>query len=287
MNKPTLGYRIFSGFNIVFFILVSATMLLPFINVITLSLEPAHIASETGVLHLFPREITFDAYIEIWRQGQVPVSLMNSVFITVVGASLGVLVTGMLAYGLSNEKVMGVKLVSMLVLFTMMFHGGIIPSYMLVKNLGLIDSLWSLIIPSLITGYNVILMRVFFKGLPESLSESAMLDGCTEVGIFFRIVLPLSAPIIATVTLFYAVMKWNSFFQAIMFITDPKKKPLQVILREILTAATSGDAKDMSLDLGMNLKMATAVVAMAPILSVYPFLQKHFTKGILLGAVKG
>lgn len=286
MNRNSLGYTIFNYSNIIFFVLLSVIMVVPFANILCLSLEPNYIALETGTIHLIPKEVTLKAYEEIWKNGQIVKSLYNSSFITVIGAIGGVVLTSMLAYGLSFDDVMGRRAISLMVLFTMMFHGGIIPSYILIKNLGMMNSLWSLIIPSIISAYNVILMRAFFKSLPQSLAESAMIDGASEMTIFFRIIIPLSAPIIATITLFYAVGKWNEFFHAIMYITDASKKPLQVILREILIESTNSE-KGKDLDIGMNVKMATVFVAMAPILCVYPFLQKYFSKGILLGAVKG
>ena len=168
----------------------------------------------------------------------------------------------------------------------MMFSGGIIPSYILVKNLGLMNSLWAMVLPSMMSAYNVILMRSFFRSLPPELAESALIDGCNEMQTFVLIILPLSKAILATILLFYAVGRWNSFFDGVMYITDQAKKPMQVILREILIMSdnvdTSGD-----LDVGMNVKMATAFVTVLPILCVYPFLQKYFTKGVMLGAVKG
>lgn len=285
MEKSFLS-RLFDISNYTFFVFVSVSMIFPFLNILCLSLEPNYIAIETGVIHIIPKAITYKAYVEIWQNSYISTAFMNSVFITVVGAFLGVVISSMIAYGLSFDRIPGHKALSYIVLFTMMFSGGIIPLYILIKQLGMINSLWSLIIPSLLSAYNIILMRTFFKELPVSLSESALLDGCTEAGIFFRIVLPLSTPIIATITLFYAVAKWNSFFDAVMYITEPSKKPLQLILREILIQSGDPDTGG-DLDIGMNVKMATAIVTIVPILCVYPFLQKYFTKGILLGAVKG
>lgn len=282
------GYRIFCIFNVIFFVLISLTMIVPFLNVICLSLEPEHIAMEQGVLHLIPRELSLEAYRWVLGNQMIGQAFLNSVFITVVGSVGGVVVTAMLGYGLSFRKVMGNKLISYFVLFTMMFSSGIIPSYMLVKNLRLLDSLWGLTIPVLINAYNTILMRTFFETLPPSLTESALLDGATEMKIFASIVIPLSMPIFATILLFYAVARWNDFFTGSMYITSVSKKPLQVVLRELLLqvsadANTGGD----TLSLGVNLKMAVAIITMVPIICVYPFLQKYFTKGILLGAVKG
>ncbi len=279
--------KLFDWINMAGFVWLAIIMLLPFLNVITLSLEPAHIAAETGVLHLFPREITFEAYISIWQYGSIQSAFMNSAFITVTGTLLAVLATGMLAYGLSHREITGMRLITYLALLTMVFKTGIMPTYMLVKHLGLIDSLWAVIIPQMLTAFNLILMKVFFEQLPKELSESARMDGCTEMGTFFRIIIPISAPIIATISLFYAVEYWNEYFTAVMFLTSVDKKPLQVLLREILIESVNEGSGADSLNLGKNMKMATAVYAIVPILFVYPFLQKHFTKGILLGAVKG
>jgi len=213
---------------------------------------------------------------------------LNSVVITAAGAIGGVIVTAMLGYSLTFENVKGHKIVSFLVLFTMMFNGGIIPTYILVKKLGLLDTLWSLFIPVLISGYNVILMRSFFQSIPVSLAESAFLDGASEVSVFFRIIVPLSKPIFATITLFYAVSRWNDFFNGIMFITTLSKKPLQVLLREILLQASAdADSGPDTVYIGVNVKMAIVFITIIPTMLFYPFLQKYFTKGIMLGAVKG
>lgn len=288
MNKTSLVNKTVDTTIIVFFVLVSISMVFPFLNVLCLSLEPEHIAIEPGVIHLIPRQITLKAYEYIFQDDKMLSSFLNSTVITVAGAAGGVIFSGMLAYGLASEKLYGRKLFSFIVLWSMVFKGGggIIPTYMLVKGLGLIDTLWALIIPTLLGGYYVLLMRVFFKELPKEMSESAMMDGCTEMGVFFKIVLPLSTPIIATITLFYAVRKWNSFMDGVMFILDEYKKPLQVVLREMLIVA-DGEDTDGQLELGKNIKMATTIFTVVPILCVYPFLQKHFAKGILLGAVKG
>lgn len=286
-SNKSIGYRAFNVINIVFFAILSLVMLMPFVNVLTLSLEPEYIASQAGVIHLFPRAITIKAYKTVFSQFAINQAFLNSSFVTIVGAIIGVVLTGMLAYGITDDKMMGNRVISFMILFTMMFKGGTIPSYILIKQLGLINSLWSLILPAVLTGYNVILMRVFFKNLPESLSESAKLDGCSEVGIFFRIILPLSTPIIATIFLFIAVGRWNSFFDVVMYINKPEKKTLQVLLRELLIIREDVDIASGDLDLGENIRMAVVIVTITPILIFYPFLQKHFTKGILIGAVKG
>jgi putative aldouronate transport system permease protein len=278
--------KVFEAALVVFMILLSASMLLPLVNVLCLSLEPNHLAIEPGRVHIIPKAFTLKAYQQILENGQLLRSFANSAIITVGGAALGVLLTAMMGYGLCNSSVKGVRFVSYFIMFTMMFSGGMIPSFILVKDLGLTNNLLSLILPSAMSAYNVILMRSFFRSLPPGLMESAMIDGCNEVQTFFRIVLPLSTPIIATIALFYAVARWNSFFDGVLYITDRFKKPMMVILRELLILSDNVE-RSADLDVGMNVKMATAFSTVIPILCVYPFLQKYFTKGIMLGAVKG
>lgn len=290
MLHQTKGDKIFTVVNTAAFILLGLMMLVPFINVLCLSLEPEHLAIETGRLHLWPKEFTLDAYMEVLNNKTILSAFTNSVFVTIVGATLALLITAMFGYGLTFEKIPGHKIFSYSMLFTMMFSGGMIPTYLLMKDLHLTNSLWSLIFIGMMVPYNVILMRTFFQNLPKSLEESAMLDGASEFQIFFRIVLPLSKPILATIFLFYAVQLWNDYFNAMMFITDPTKKTLQVFLREILMLSTADVAtpeSENALQFGTNLQMATAIVSMIPIICVYPWLQKYFTKGTLVGAVKG
>ncbi|MEK3885337.1 carbohydrate ABC transporter permease [Paenibacillus sp. PL2-23] len=269
-----------------FFILLSAITILPFMNVVTLSLEPEHIASETGVIHLFPREFTLDAYAAVWNHGSIQQAFLNSSFITIIGSALAVVVTAAMAYGLAQREVPLMRMMTFLVLMTMVLKTGIMPQYLLMKNLNLLDSLWSVIFPHVVAAFNLILMKVYFENLPKEMTESAKIDGCSDVGIFFRIILPVSAPIVATIVLFYAVEYWNDYFNSVMYLSSENKKTLQVLLRELLIQGADGGGMDM-VQLGKNMRMATAVYAIVPILLVYPFLQKHFTKGILLGAVKG
>lgn len=288
--KKSVGYHIFGVANVLFFILVAVIMIVPFLNVICLSLEPEHIALDPSNLHLIPQQPTFEAYIAVFKNQTIIRSFFNSVYITVISSSIAVFISAMFGYALTYRNIVGYRFFSFLLLFSMMFSGGIIPSYMLMKDLHLIDSLWSLILSGLLSAYNVILMKTYFLSIPVSLSESAMLDGASEMQVFFKIILPLSTPIIATVTLFYAVGTWNEFFNGIMYINSAEKKPLQVILREILLLATADSTatnSETSLQLGTNVQMAVAIISMLPIMCVYPFLQKHFTKGIMLGAVKG
>ena len=288
--RQSLGYKAFEIINIVLFLVISVIMIFPFVNVICLSLEPDYIAIDPSRVHLIPKQISFSAYQSIFKNAMILRSFLNSVYITVLSAVIAVFISAMYGYALTYRNIPGYKFFSFLLLFTMMFSGGIIPSYILMKDLRLIDSLWSLILCGVLSAYNVILLKTYFLNLPISLTESALLDGASEIMVFIKIVLPLSSPIIATVTLFYAVGTWNDFFNGMMYINSAEKKPLQVILREILllaTAESTNTNSETALDLGTNVQMAIAIISMIPIMCVYPFLQKHFTKGIMLGAVKG
>lgn len=273
--------------NSLFFIVVAAIMVVPFLNVITLSLEPEYIASVKGELHLFPKAVTLVAYKEVFSSPLIIRAFLNSVYITAMGGIIGTLVTAMFAYGIADRTMMGVRVLTAFVVFTMMFRGGIIPLYLLMRQLGLLNTLWSIILPLIITGFNIILMRSFFRSIPRSVIESATIDGANHLDIFFRIILPLSMPIISTIFLFIAVDRWNSFFDGVLYISDQNLRPLQVLLREfIIESDDLVDTRD-SIELGENIKMATVVLTIVPILLVYPFLQKYFTKGIMLGAIKG
>lgn len=278
--------RLFDAVNTCVFVLLCALMIFPFINVICLSLEPEWIASESGVIHLIPRQPTLEAYAAVFRNPQIKNVFFNSFVVTLGGTISSLLVTAMMAYGLSLRNAPGVKFISYVLIFIMTFKVDIIPLYILVKELGLMNNLLALVLTSLATVRNILLMRVFFEQLPSSLREAAMLDNCNEVQYFFRVALPLSKPIMATIALFYAEDYWNEFLKATMFIQDASKKTVQVFLREILIENATMETTTEVL-MGKNLKMAVVVVSIIPILCVYPFLQKYFTKGIMLGAVKG
>ena len=199
--------------------------------------------------------------------------------------------TSLMAYSLSHKHLPGRNLVILMVLFTMLFSGGMIPTYFVVKSTGLLNSLAALIIPSAISAFNLIILKNFFQSIPEELKESARIDGSHELGLLFKIVMPLSLPALATFALFYAVGIWNQYFNAILYLTDASKYPVQVILRQviILTQGTIGDTSEIEAVTyyGNSIKMAVIVIATVPIMIVYPFLQKHFAKGVLLGSVKG
>lgn len=220
-------------------------------------------------------------------------SIGVSVYITVIGTLVNLFFTVTMAYSLAKRGLYGRNLVLNLVIFSMLFGGGMIPTYLVVKELHLLDSLWALMLPGAISAFNLIIVKNFFQEIPKEIEEAGRIDGCSELGLLGRIVLPLSMPVLATFTLFYAVGHWNDFFAALLYINDPEKWPLQVMLRQIvlLSQAAAGDLNSMDPNFvkppDQSIKMAVIVVGTIPILCVYPFLQKHFAKGVLLGSVKG
>lgn len=268
----------------------------PFINVLAKSLSEAHAVWEHPMM-IVPRNFTLAAYEYIIGTPMLTKAFMTTVFVTVVGTALNVLFTVTTAYSLSRIHAPGNKVMLWYVVIPMLFSGGLIPLYVLLKDLHLIDSVWAMILPGLIAPFNVILVRNFFWSIPDALSEAAMIDGANEFQIFTRICLPLSKAIVATIALFYAVGHWNDYFNGLMFINDNSKWPLQVLLKSIIIDMSSlamkgGMDYTMLNDAGKvliqpeNIRAAVIIYATVPILLVYPFVQKYFAKGIIIGAVK-
>ncbi len=290
-NKALSG-RLFHTVNYTLLTLIAIITVLPFIHVIAGSFTTVQELAQKKFV-LIPTVYSLDAYRFIFSTDTLFRGLLVSIGVTVVGTLTSMFITSLMAYGLSRRDLDGRRVIMFLVVFTMMFSGGMIPTFLIVKAMGLVDSYWSLIIPTVINPFNMIILRNFFMNIPEGLEESAKIDGCSDFGIFFRIVLPLSMPAIATISLFYAVNYWNSYFNAILYLNDAHKWPVQIILRQIVILA-SGINFDNS-NLGDDfipppdetIKMAVIVVATIPILLVYPFLQKHFVKGAMLGSIKG
>jgi putative aldouronate transport system permease protein len=217
----------------------------------------------------------------------------NSLFRTVVGTSINVILTASLAYPLSRKRFVGRNTITVLIFFTMLFSGGMIPTYLVVRSLGLLNSLWALIIPSAISAWNLFIMKNYFQGIPPELEESASLDGASPVRSLFSVIIPVSLPVIAAIALFYAVWHWNSFFDAVIYIYEPALKVLQVFLRDMLSWSSLDQLQgvqnfEMSLNLTEeSVKMATVVLSVVPMLCLYPFLQKYYVKGIMIGSIKG
>lgn len=286
--KKSLGERIFNVFNCIIMIIGACAALFPFVHVLSKSLS-GEAAILSGKVILFPLDFTISAYKTVFSNSSMNSAFFFTVLLTVVGTAINILMTTLAAYPLSKRGLIGKNVVWLMILFTMFFNGGIIPTYLLVSNLNLLNSIWALILPVAISTYNMIIMKTFFQAIPESLEESAKLDGCTEIGILFKIVIPLSLPVIATLSLFYAVNHWNSFQNALIYINDTTKYTLQLKLRQLVLQ----DQIAMMVEGGAvnnipreSLKAAAIMYATIPILVVYPWLQKYFVKGVLIGAVK-
>lgn len=267
-------------------VILTLACAVPVLYVVSASLTPYSEILRSGGFVLMPRAVTLSAYREVFTNSAIPRAFWITVFITVVGTALSLTLSCMLAYPLSKKTIPFRRVLTFFVLVPLVFRPGIIPKYINMRDLGLIDSVWSMIWGAAVIVYNVIIMKAFFQNMEESLFDAAKIDGASEMRVFLQIVLPLSMPVMVTIGLFYGVQRWNEFLQAILFLSDPSKYPLQPVLRNILTAADATEAAEVSVPVE-TLKMAAVVVTSVPILMVYPFLQRHFAKGVLLGAVKG
>ena len=289
--KRSLGEWTFDGINISFLTLLVIITLYPFAHVIFSSISDySELIKHVGVL-LRPLGFSLGAYKMVFKNPMILRGYLNTIFIIVVGTSLNLFMTSLGAYVLSRKRVYWRNFIMFFIVFTMFFQGGLIPFYLLVKNVGLANKLWAVIIPYSIATYNLIIMRTYFLTIPDSMEESARIDGANDFTILFRIILPLAMPVVAVMILFYGVYHWNSWFPAMIFIRRRELFPLQLILREILIQNALADmfSEVATMDdepVGETIQYATVVVATVPILFVYPFLQKYFIKGIMIGALK-
>ncbi|TYP79410.1 carbohydrate ABC transporter permease [Paenibacillus methanolicus] len=274
--------------------LLALLMIFPFYYIFAVSFTSyeEYVASE---LILWPKRWVLDAYTYIFNAKEFIRSLGVTIFITVVGCLANLLFTATMAYAMTRN-IWGQRTFLLLVVFTFVFHAGMIPTYLIVKATGLIDSYWSLILPNLINPFNLIVFRQFFLNIPSELNEAAVIDGANDLQVFTKVIIPLSKPAFAAFGLFYAVLQWNTYFTAILYLNDPAKFTIQVILRQIvilndaantLTSAARDAAIAESMPPVETIGMAAILIATLPILLVYPFLQKHFAKGVMVGSVKG
>ncbi|MFF4663572.1 carbohydrate ABC transporter permease [Streptomyces sp. NPDC001282] len=286
MERPT---RLGQAAKAVAVVVVVLAVAYPLVGVIGTSFASQTDIIKSSGLVLWPDHPTLDAYRTIFTGGVVTRALIVSVGITVLGTLASLLVTIGMAYGLSRRDVTGSRFILMTALFTMLFNAGIIPNFLLVKGLGLYDTYAALVMPTLVSAFNLVVLRSFFMNLPEELYDAAKADGAGDFRILVRIVLPLSKAVLAVISLFYAVTYWNAFFNALLYLNDSDKWPLPMVLRtyvlqgQSLNAASAGEV----LAPQQAVQMAVLVIAVVPILCVYPFLQRYFTKGVLTGAVKG
>ena len=290
--KKTASDRVFDLVVYVLLALVSIVMIYPFLNVLAIAMSDYSGYLENPMM-IFPKNFTLDAVKEVFRNPLVLSGYGNTIFITLVGTLLDLVLLTLVAYPLSRSGFRGKKIFMSLIIFTMLFNGGLIPNFYLIRSLHLLDTRWALIFPRLLSAFNIILLINFFQSLPVSLLEAAKLDVAGEWKVLYQIVLPLSKPIMATLALFVAVGYWNSFFEAIMYIRATDRWTLQLVLREIVMSSntqmlqTGGNLAELGKTTSESLKYATLIVAIVPIMCVYPFLQKYFTQGVMVGAVKG
>ena len=290
--RVSLGEHIFRVCNTLFLSALMIVTMYPILYVAFASFsEPALMIAHKGILWK-PLGFSLETYEAVFSNPMILLGYRYTLFIVIVGVALNLLLTSFAAYALSRKTLQYRKQFTLFIVFTMFFSGGLIPFYLLVRGLGITDTLWALILPTAISAFNLIIMRTSFEAVPDALEESAKIDGANDFGILFRIFLPLCKPVLAVVGLYYGVSHWNSWFNAMIFLQDRSLYPLQLILREILiigeaTSMAEGASQDEIIILGETLKYATIMVATLPIFLVYPLLQKYFVKGALIGAIKG
>lgn len=294
--SQTRGDKVFGVINAIFIVFITIITLYPLIYVCSASISsPASVTS--GRMWLWPTDITFEGYKRILKNSEIWMGYVNTIFYTVVNVAISLAVTLPAAYALTVKSLPGRKFIVFVFSVTMFFSGGMIPLYVVCRNLGLVNTLWAVILPSATSMWYIILTRTFFQStIPHELEEASEIDGCSVFATFLRIVLPLSAPIIAVMALYFGVGRWNSYFGEMIFLRDRSKFPLQLFLREILIVATfnqenasNADAITMAeqLRIASIIKYATMIVATLPVIAAYPFIQRYFVKGVMIGSIKG
>ncbi len=287
--KDSTGYKVFTVFNTIIMILICCATLYPFLYLVAQSFS-SEAAIVAGEVNLIPKGFNVQTYISIITDGKFIPYYKNTIIYTIVGTACALFFSAILAYPLSKPELMGNRVISPLIIFTMYFGGGMIPNYVLMNALGLNDTVAAFILPGMISTYYVILMRSFFETVPRELEEAGEIDGLNKIGVFFRIALPLSKPIMATMALFYLVQYWNDWFDAFLYLQDTAKWPVAYYLRQLINSATSTtdpSAIGESMQIAANIKSCAMVLTAAPIICVYPFIQKYFVQGMMLGGVKG
>ncbi|MCS7462337.1 carbohydrate ABC transporter permease [Paenibacillus doosanensis] len=290
--KPTAGERAFGYLNALLMIGLCIVTLYPFLYVLFASLSEATSFLQNRGLLLGPAGFDLSAYQAVFRNPMIIKGYENTLLYVVLGTAINLVMTAIGAYVVSRPNLYFKDAIMFFIVITMVFSGGLIPSYLLVNQLGMMNTMWALLIPGAINTFNMIIMRTSFQSVPVSLEESARMDGASDWTILFRIVIPLSMPVIAVMILWYAVGHWNSYFSALVYLRNSEKYPLQLVLRDILIANSTdsmmvGSASDDKYAIGETIKYATIIVSTLPIICLYPFLQKYFVKGVMIGAIKG
>ncbi|TVY07180.1 carbohydrate ABC transporter permease [Paenibacillus cremeus] len=284
--------KLFIAVSVTLVFIVVAATLYPFLYVFSSSISDP-LAVLQNKVWLWPVGFSLAAYQKLLLYPQIGIGYMNTLFYTTVGTAVNIVLSAMMGYSLSRKTLVFRNFFIILVTFTLMFSGGLIPTFLIVKNLGLLDTRWALILPTAISAWNLLLLKTFFENIPKELEEAAIIDGCTDMQVLYRIMVPLSMPALATITLFYAVGHWNSYFNALIYLNDPQRFPIQIFLRNIVIGSqTSGavDTTGTSVDNSImteSLKYTMIMIVSTPIIIVYPFIQRHFVSGIMVGSVKG
>jgi len=292
--KSSKGDRLFSTINYTFLLLLTVIVAYPLLYVLGASFSSPQ-AVTTGKVWLFPVDFSLVGYTTVFKNSAVWLGYWNSIILAVTGTTVNIILTVMLAYPLSVRTFAGRNIFTGIITFTMLFNGGLVPTFILVNNLHLYNTLWALILPTAVSVYNVIIARTYFQtSIPYDLYESATLDGCSDIRYILSVILPLSKPIIAVLVMYYAVGHWNSYFSALIYLKDKAKYPLQVVLRSLIIEAQEDQSNMIDVDQllmrqGLNnlMKYSLIVVASFPMLVLYPFIQKYFVKGVMIGAIKG
>lgn len=283
--------ELFHIFNTLILLLVVVATLYPFLHMGAVSLSDSiHVIKNE--VSIWPKGFNLNMYKHVFKDEQIWTAYKNTIVYTSLGTAIALVVTAMGAYALSRKDMMYHRGLTLMIVITMFFSGGMIPTFLVVRSLGLVDTIWGMVLPGAVSTWNLILMRTFFSGIPNELEESGRMDGLTDIGVFFRIVVPLSKPVFATIGLFYAVGLWNNFYFPLLYLRNPELFPLQVFLRNLVLAGTvsSGEVTRIGGDdliVEDSLKFAVIMVSTIPILLVYPFIQKYFVKGVMIGAIKG
>ncbi len=290
--KQSFGDRFFNIIILVFVLSFAFVCLFPFLNTFANAFSDNH-AIMSGKVTIYPIGFQLDALKFVVNNSAVIKSLVVTIFVTVFGTALNMTLTILTAYPISRRYLRGRSQIMMFIIITMLFSGGLIPSYLLVKGLNMLDTVWSIMLPTALSTFNLIIMKTFFQSVPDEVEESAKMDGCNNIRLLMTIYIPLSIPGIATLSLFYAVYHWNNYFNPMLYISDPDLFTLQIKLRQILLLSRQSEILDGLSDASRaavmeeSLKSAVVIFSMLPILCVYPWLQKYFVKGVMIGAVKG
>ncbi|MCM3127455.1 MULTISPECIES: carbohydrate ABC transporter permease [unclassified Paenibacillus] len=287
--KKSFGEHIFDSINYILLILIMVLCAYPMLYIFNSSISDPEQLLASRSLMLIPEGLSFEAYSKVFQNPKIYSGYLNTLFYVIVGTALNLVMTTLAAYALSRPDLYGRSFFMKLITFTMFFSGGMIPTFLLVQNLGLLDTRWAMILPAAINTFNFIIMRTNFMNIPLGLIESAKIDGANDFKILLRIVVPLSKPILAVMTLYYAVDHWNDFMGPLLYLRSQELYPIQIVLRDILLSNSTeamGSANDTGFAIGENIKYATIIISTLPILMIYPFIQKYFVQGALIGAIK-